>query len=163
MLRKNPIFFHFPYEGVFSATKNIRFVHWAISKHISSQTNWIIILIKIKIIIIFILVVVIIIIFICFVFLSKFNLSWSECGIRENFDANEYPKIFVSKNLHERISEYIRIKNFTRTNVRINICIENCMNIQIFVYFLHSSTLTHECPNISVLTNLTQTNIRIYS
>ena len=60
-------------------------------------------------------------------------LIWSapECDIRENLDTNEYPNIFESKNLHERISEYIRITNLTRINVRINIGIENCMNIPI--------------------------------
>ena len=59
--------------------------------------------------------------------------SVSECGIRENFNTNEYPNIFVSKNLHERMSEFIRAQNLTQTNVRINICIENCTNIRIFV------------------------------
>ena len=44
-----------------------------------------------------------------------------ECDIREHFDTNEYLNIFVSKNLHERMSEYIHIKNLTQTNVRINI------------------------------------------
>jgi len=33
----------------------------------------------------------------------------TECDIRENFDTNKYPNIFVSKNLPERISEYIQI------------------------------------------------------
>ena len=37
-------FFHFPYERVFVTTKNIRFLHWAISKYISQQINWIIII-----------------------------------------------------------------------------------------------------------------------
>ena len=37
-------FFHFPYERVFATTKNIRFLHWAISKHISQQMNWIIVI-----------------------------------------------------------------------------------------------------------------------
>ena len=56
----------------------------------------------------------------------------SECDIRKIFDTNEYPNIFVSKNLHEWMSEYIRIKNLTQTNVRINIRIENCTNIRIY-------------------------------
>ena len=43
-----------------------------------------------------------------------------ECDIREHFDTNEYPNIFVSKNL-------------TQTNVRISIRNENCMNIRIFI------------------------------
>ena len=34
-------------------------------------------------------------------------------------DTNEYPNIFVSKKLYERISEYIRIKKMIRTNNRI--------------------------------------------
>ena len=95
--------------------------------------------------------------------LSK-SLIWNrnspECDIRENFNTNKYPNIFISKNY---LNEYISITNSTQTNVRINICIENCMNIRIFVYFLHSNTLMHECPNIFVLTNLTRTNVRIYS
>ena len=55
----------------------------------------------------------------------------SECVIREYFDTNEYPNIFESKNLDERMSEYIHMENFTGTNVRINILIENCANIRI--------------------------------
>ena len=34
-----------------------------------------------------------------------------ECDICENLDTNEYSIVFVSKNLHEWISEYIRITN----------------------------------------------------
>ena len=60
------------------------------------------------------------------------KLCKAECDIRKNFDTNEYPNIFVSKNLHEWMSEYIHIKNLTRTNVRINIRIENCTNIRIY-------------------------------
>ena len=56
-------------------------------------------------------------------------LTWvkcrAECDIRIDFDTNEYPNIFVSRKLHERISEYIRIKILIRTNIRINIWIEN--------------------------------------
>ena len=74
----------------------------------------------------------------------------AECDIRKIFDTNEYPNIFASKNLHERISEYIRITNLTRTNIRINICIENNTNIRIFKQFLHSNTLENEYPNILV-------------
>ena len=39
----------------------------------------------------------------------------TECDIRENFDTNECPNIFVSTKLHEWISEYIHI-NFCDTN-----------------------------------------------
>ena len=56
----------------------------------------------------------------------------SECGIRENFNTNEYPNIFVSKNLHERMSKYFRIKNLTQTNVQIYsfmFCLEKCVNM----------------------------------
>ena len=60
---------------------------------------------------------------------TKMTVNTSECDIRETIYTNEYPNIFVSKDLHERISEYICIKNLTRTNVRINICIEKYMNI----------------------------------
>ena len=59
-------------------------------------------------------------------------LNKPECDIRKNFDTNEYLNIFALKNLHERIFEYIRITNLTRTNVQINICIENCTNIRIY-------------------------------
>ena len=57
----------------------------------------------------------------------------TECDIRENFDTNECPNIFVSTKLHEWISEYIRI----------------------FVKVLHSNTLTNECMNIFIQTNVT--------
>ena len=60
-------------------------------------------------------------------------MSEPECDIRENFDSNEYLNIFTSKNLHEQMSEYICAKMFTQMNVRINICIEHCMNIGILV------------------------------
>ena len=72
--------------------------------------------------------------------------SISECGIRENFNTNKYPNIFVSKNLHERMSELIRAQNLTRTNVRINIRIENCTNIQISNFY----TLTHSRTNVQI-------------
>ena len=61
-----------------------------------------------------------------------------------------------------RISEYIHINLFTQMNIRI----ENFMNIQIYSNIrlvLHSNTLTHECPNLFVQTNLTQINVRIYT
>ena len=51
-------------------------------------------------------------------------LNKPECDIRKNFDTNEYLNIFALKNLHERIFEYIRITNLTRTNVQINICLD---------------------------------------
>ena len=41
--------------------------------------------------------------------------SPSECDIRENFDTNECPNIFVPPKLHEWISEYIHT-NFFDTN-----------------------------------------------
>ena len=72
------------------------------------------------------------------------------------------------------MSEYICIENLTRTNVRIHIRIENCTNIRIFIYFLHSNTLMNKYPNIFVSKNLheqiseyihlkflTQTNVRL--
>ena len=52
-----------------------------------------------------------------------------ECDICEHFAKNEFTKIFVSKKLHERMSEYFCIKNLTLTNVQRNIRIENCTNI----------------------------------
>ena len=56
----------------------------------------------------------------------------AECDIHEYFASNEYTNIFVSTKLHELISEYIRTENLTQMNVRINIRIENCMNIGIY-------------------------------
>ena len=49
----------------------------------------------------------------------------AECDIRFFFHTNKYPNKFVSKKLRERIYEYICIKNLTRTNVGIDIRIEN--------------------------------------
>ena len=51
--------------------------------------------------------------------------SWKFCHKR----IFEYIDI---KKLHKWMSENIRIEKLTRTNVRINICIENCKYIQIF-------------------------------
>ena len=55
-----------------------------------------------------------------------------ECDIREHFHTKEYPNTFVSKKIHKQMSEFIHIIFLTRTNVRMNICIENCANIQIY-------------------------------
>ena len=82
--------------------------------------------------------------------------SRSECDIRENFDINEYPNIFLYKNLPERISEYIHIKNLTRTNVRINVCIENCANIRLVFILLHNHKRMSKYIHIK---NLTRTNV----
>ena len=57
----------------------------------------------------------------------------SECDIRIDFDTNEYPNIFVSRKRYERMSEYICIKRNDTNMIRMNICIENDTNIQIFV------------------------------
>ena len=77
----------------------------------------------------------------------------SECDIRENVDTNECPNIFLSKKLHEWISEYIHT-NFYDTN--------ECPNkysywklheySNIFKYSSRFYTLTHS-----------PTNVRIYS
>ena len=65
------------------------------------------------------------------------------------------------------MSEYIRMTNLTRMNVRINIRIENCMNIRMYsnirlvftLYHTHewmseyirtNKFGTNECPNIFV-------------
>ena len=48
-------------------------------------------------------------------------------------------KYICIKKLHEQMSEYICITFLTQTNVQLNICIENCTNILIFVLFLHSN------------------------
>ena len=79
--------------------------------------------------------------------------STTECDIRENFDTNECPNIFVSTKLHEWISEYIHT-NFFDTN--------ECPNkysywklheySNIFEYSSRFYTLTHS-----------PTNVRIYS
>ena len=55
---------------------------------------------------------------------------------------------------------------FTQTNGRINIRLKNCTNIRIYSNIqtvLHSKTLTNEYPNIFVQSNLTRTNVRMYS
>ena len=80
-------------------------------------------------------------------------LDQSECGILGNLDTNEYPNIFESKNWHERISKYIRIKKFYT---------DECPNkysswklyeyLNIFEYSSSFYTLTHW-----------RTNVRIYS
>ena len=90
--------------------------------------------------------------------LGKIWLSYrkrfkAECDIRENFDTNECPNIFVSTKLHEWISEYIHT-NFFDTN--------ECPNkysywklheySNIFEYSSRFYTLTHS-----------PTNVRIYS
>ena len=54
------------------------------------------------------------------------------------------------------MSEYICIKNLTQMNARINISIENCMNV-----FTSFHKLTNECPNIFVQTNFIRTNVQI--
>ena len=84
---------------------------------------------------------------------NKHSDSKSECDIRENFDTNECPNIFVSTKLHEWISEYIHT-NFFDTN--------ECPNkysywklheySNIFEYSSRFYTLTHS-----------PTNVRIYS
>ena len=76
-----------------------------------------------------------------------------ECDIRENFDTNECPNIFVSTKLHKWISEYIHT-NFFDTN--------ECPNkysywkwheySNVFEYSSRFYTLTHS-----------PTNVRIYS
>ena len=68
----------------------------------------------------------------CCYFLSIFTQPWrgqvcklrfwefsSECDIRMVIDTNEYPNIFVSRKWHERISECVRMKFLTQTNIRI--------------------------------------------
>ena len=82
-------------------------------------------------------------------------LSITVCYIRKNFDTNKYPNIFVSTNLHERMFEYIRIKNLTRTNVRINIRIENLINIRRYsnIHIVFTLLHTHERISEDIRTN----------
>ena len=55
------------------------------------------------------------------------NISFgTECDIHMDFDTNEYPNIFVSRKLHERISEYIRMK-FFGTNEYPNIFVSKIL------------------------------------
>ena len=54
--------------------------------------------------------------------------------------------------------DHSKYKNWTQRNVQINVFMENCMNIQIV--FTH--TLTIECSDIFVQTNLTRMNVRKY-
>ena len=71
-----------------------------------------------------------------------------ECDIRENFDTNECPNIFVSTKLHEWISEYIHI----------NLLTNECPNkysywklheySNIFKYSSRFYTLTHSPTNV---------------
>ena len=57
-----------------------------------------------------------------------------ECDIPKIFGTNKYPNILTSKNLHERMSEYIRIStNLKQTNIWMNFCFENVTNIQIYL------------------------------
>ena len=75
----------------------------------------------------------------------------TECDIRENFDTNECPKIFVSTKLPEWISEYIHI-NLSDTN--------ECLNkysywkfhkyLIIFEYSSRFYTLTHSPTNVRI-------------
>ena len=75
----------------------------------------------------------------------------AECDIRENFDTNECPNIFVSTKLHEWISEYIHT-NFFDTN--------ECLNkysywklheySNIFEYSSRFYTLTHSWTNVQI-------------
>ena len=74
-----------------------------------------------------------------------------ECDIRENFDTNECPNIFVSKKLHEWISEYIHT-NFFDTNE----CSHKYWYWKLHEYsniFKYSSrfyTLTHSPTNVRI-------------
>ena len=60
-----------------------------------------------------------------------------ECDIRIDFGTNEYPNIFVSRKLYERISEYISIKRNDTNMIEMNIRTENDTNIKIFKYLSH--------------------------
>ena len=90
----------------------------------------------------------------------KESIPWVRCASGNVFLMNEYPNMFVSTKLYKRMSEYVN--NLTRTNVRINICIENCTKNQIYSNMCLVFTLTSEFLNISVETNFTRSNIRIY-
>ena len=56
--------------------------------------------------------------------------SKPECDFCENLDKNEYPNIFESTNLHERISEYIHNKKFDT-----NKCLEKLFLLKIVRIF----------------------------
>ena len=76
----------------------------------------------------------------------------------EKFLARMKIRIFIClKNFTRMNIKYIRIKRSKRMNVRVNIRIENCMNIQIFIYFfLHSKKHARmsEYINIIFVTNV---------
>ena len=75
--------------------------------------------------------------------------SRAECDIRENFDTNECPNIFVSTKLYEWIFEYIHINFFTRTNVRIKYLYWKLHEYSnIFEYSSRFYTLTHSPTNV---------------
>ena len=81
------------------------------------------------------------------------HIFWSECDIRENFDTNECPNIFVSTKLHEWISEYIHT-NFFDTN--------ECPNKYSY-WKLHEYSYIFEYSSRFYTLTHSPTNVRIYS
>ena len=77
------------------------------------------------------------------------HLCQSECDIREHFDTNECPNIFVSTKWHEWISEYIHA-NFFDTNECPNKYLYWKLHeySNIFEYSSRFYTLTHSPTNV---------------
>ena len=87
-----------------------------------------------------------------------------ECDIRENFNMNKYLNIFVSNIFYQQMSEYIRMKKLTWINIYMNIRIENCMNIWIYLNIPPVFTVLHTNKRISDYIHtekLIRTNVRI--
>ena len=81
-------------------------------------------------------------------------IAWrTECDIRENFDTNECPNIFVATKLHEWISEYIHA-NFVYTN--------ECPNKYSY-WKLHEYSNIFEYSSRFYTLRHSPTNVRIYS
>ena len=91
----------------------------------------------------------------------------------ENLDCDSPTGIVPDRNIFQIRAEYINggvfvARTHTEFFCRFLIFLQIMLsliapNIRIFVLFLHSNTLTNECLNIFVQTNLIRTNVRIYS
>ena len=62
-----------------------------------------------------------------------------------DFDTNEYPNIFVSIKIHERISEYIDIIFFDMNDY---------LNIYLYEMFWHEGIPRYICTTILIQTNI---------
>ena len=85
----------------------------------------------------------------------------------KKIDTNEYPNIFASKKITRMNIRIYSYNKFDTTECLKKIFVLKIVRILeyiwIFEQFLHSNTLTNKYPNIFVQSNLTRTNVRIYS